>query len=57
MDFLSKLDPMTAIILISAVLIIGFVLFAKAIKGLLKLAVIAVMLVFILYFLRQAGII
>ena len=57
MDALSKLDPMTVIILASVVLVIGFVLFAKFIKGLLKIAIIAVMLVCILYFLRQAGIV
>lgn len=55
MDKLSSLDPMTIIILVSATLIIGLVLFAKAIKVALKLVVVAVMLVFMLYFLRQAG--
>ena len=44
-------------VLIAAAIIIVLVLFAKAIKGLLKLAVIAVMILFIIYFLRQAGLI
>ena len=57
MDFLQQLDPMTVIVLIASALIIVFVLFARFIKGILKLAIIAVMIFCILYFLRQAGII
>lgn len=41
----------------AAAVIIVLVLFAKAIKTVLKFAVIIVMLVFIVYFLHQAGII
>lgn len=51
----TNIDPMTVIILASATLIIAFVLCAKFIKGLLKVAVISVMLICIIYFLRQVG--
>ena len=43
-------------VIAAALIIIVLVIFAKAIKFSLKLAVVAVMLVFILYFLHQAGI-
>lgn len=51
-----SLDSMSWIVILSATAIIAFILFAKAIKFTLKLAVIAVMLLLIAYFLRQAGI-
>ncbi|QHI69670.1 hypothetical protein [Tichowtungia aerotolerans] len=54
-ESLQSIDSMTWIILLSAAAIIAFILFAKAIKLTLKLAVIAVMLLLIAYFLRQAG--
>jgi hypothetical protein len=57
MESLQAIDPMTWIIIGAAVIICAAVLFAKAIKFALKLAVIAVMLLFIAYFLVQAGII
>ncbi len=56
METLANISPMTWIILIAAVIICVSVLFAKAIKFVLKLAVIVVMLLFVVYFLRQAGI-
>ena len=40
----------------AAAIIIVFILFAKAVKATLKLAVIAAMLLVIAYFLRHAGI-
>ncbi len=57
MEALSNLEPMTLMILISAGLIIVFTLFARFIKGTLKLAIIVVMGLLILYFLRQEGVI
>lgn len=57
MDTFSALPPMTWMIIASAVIICVLVLFAKAIKVTLKLAVIAVMLLFVAYFLVQAGVI
>ena len=57
MEFLESMDATAGLVILAAVIICALVLFAKAIKGTLKLAVIAVMLVFIAYFLRQAGII
>ncbi|HEY5653050.1 MAG TPA: hypothetical protein VIR63_01630 [Pontiella sp.] len=53
---IEALSPTTWLILISAGLIIGLVLCAKAIKLIVKLAVITVMLLFAVYFLRQSGI-
>lgn len=44
------------IILAAIALIIGFVLFAKFIKGLLKIAIIVILAACILYFLHRAGI-
>ncbi len=55
MDFIQSLDPMTTVILLAAAIITVLVLFAKFIKGILKLAIIAVMVLLIVYFLRQAG--
>jgi hypothetical protein len=56
MENLQNIDPMTALALIAASAIIILVLFAKFIKGLLKIGIIATMIACILYFLRQAGI-
>jgi len=56
MEQLSNIDSVTLLVVASAIIICVLVLFAKAIKFTLKLAVIAVMLAFIVYFLRQAGI-
>ena len=56
MEQLSNIDSVTLLVVTSAIIICVLVLFAKAIKFTLKLAVIAVMLTFIVYFLRQAGI-
>ncbi len=53
---LQNIDPMTAMVLITASAIIVLVLFAKFIKGTLKIAIITSMIACILYFLRQAGI-
>ena len=57
MENLQNIDPMTVIIIIAACAIIVLALFAKFIKGLLKLAIITTMIACILYFLREAGII
>ena len=56
MENLQNIDPTTAMVLIAACAIIVLVLFAKFIKGLLKIAIITAMIACILYFLRQAGI-
>lgn len=52
---LQSMDGMSWIIILAAATIIAIILFAKAVKFTLKLAVIAVMLLLIAYFLRQAG--
>ena len=57
MENLQNMDPTTAVVLITASAIIVLVLFAKFIKGLLKIAIITTMIACILYFLRQAGVI
>jgi hypothetical protein len=57
MDNLYTIDSMTWTIMVSALVICVLVLFAKAIKAALKLAVIVVMLALVAYFLLQAGII
>ena len=57
MENLQNIDPLTALVLVAACIIIVLVLFAKAIKGLLKISIITTMIACILYFLRQAGII
>jgi hypothetical protein len=57
MEILEQLDATSLIVLIAAALIIVLALFAKFIKGILKLAIIAVMALCRLYVLRQAGII
>ena len=56
MEQLSNIDSVTFLVIASAVIICALVLFAKAVKFTLTLAGIAVMLAFIVYFLRQAGI-
>ena len=56
LEQLSNIDSVTLLVLVSAVIICVLVLFAKVVKFTLKLAVISLMLVFIIYFLRQAGI-
>jgi hypothetical protein len=56
MDNLQNIDPVTAVVLIAASVIIILVLFAKFIRGLLKIAIITSMIACMLYFLRQAGI-
>lgn len=57
METLQSIPPMTWMIIVSAVIITVAVLFSKAIKALLKMAVILVMITFVVYFLVQAGII
>lgn len=56
MEFIQSLNPMTIIILLAATAIIVLSLFAKAIKGLLKIGIITTMIAVILYFLRVEGI-
>ena len=56
-DALQNIPPMTWMIIAAAAIICLVVVFNKAVKFMLKLAVIAVMLVFVVYFLVQAGII
>jgi hypothetical protein len=57
METLQNIDSTTAVVLIAACVIIVLVLFARFIRGLLKIAIITTMIACILYFLRQAGII
>jgi len=57
MESLQSIDPMVWIIIIAAALIGAFVVFNKAVKFVLKLAVIGVLILFVGYFLIQAGII
>ena len=57
METLANIPPMTWIIMVSAIIICVLALFAKAIKATLKLAIFAVMLLFVLYYLVQAGLI
>jgi hypothetical protein len=56
MENLQNMDPTTVMVLIAACAIIALVLFAKFIRGMLKIAIITTMIACILYFLRQAGI-
>ena len=56
MENLQNIDLTTAMLLIAACVIIVLVLFAKFIKGMLKIVIITAMVACILYFLRQAGI-
>lgn len=55
-EMAKNLNPTISLVLISAVVIIGIVLFAKFLSNLIKIAIIGVMLLFILYFLRQMGV-
>ena len=57
MEALQTMHPMVWIILVSAVIISVTVLFNKAIKFVLKLAVFAVVAMFVIYFLVQANVI
>lgn len=57
MDALQSISPMTWLIIIAAVFICTTVLFNKAIKLFLKFAVLAVIFLFVAYFLIEAGII
>ncbi|MEN7973450.1 MAG: hypothetical protein ABFR47_06410 [Verrucomicrobiota bacterium] len=49
-------DLVTWVIIIAATVVCALVLPAKAIKFTLKLAVVSVMLIIVIYFLQQAGI-
>lgn len=57
MEALKTMHPMVWIILVSAVFISVTVLFNKAVKLVLKLAVLAVVAMFVVYFLVQANVI
>jgi len=57
MEALSEIGPVIWILLGAAAIICGLVLWSKVIKPALKLAVIFVMLLFMAYFLTQAGVI
>ena len=57
MESLKNLDSMAWIILAAAGIICAVAVFNKAIKFMLKLAVILVMLLFVGYFLVQGGVI
>ena len=54
---LEHMDPMTAIILISAFVICVASLISKAVRLALKIAVTVVMVLYVAYFLSEAGII
>jgi hypothetical protein len=56
-EFVAALSDAARLAILSAVIIIVFILFAKTIKLILKMGVILVMLLLIAYFLRQHGII
>lgn len=55
MESISDLPPLFLLVFGAAVIIMVLVLFAKAVKVTLKLAVIGIMLLLIAYFLREAG--
>lgn len=57
LEALKTMHPMVWIILVSAVIITGAMLFNKAIKFVLKLAVLLVLVMFVVYFLVQANVI
>jgi hypothetical protein len=57
MELVESMSTTSWMVVASAAIIILLVLFHKAIKAALKIAVILVMLAFIVYFLHQAGII
>lgn len=56
-EALQSMNPMVWIIIVAAVVISIAVLFNKAIKWFLKLAAIAVALMFVVYYLVQANVI
>jgi hypothetical protein len=56
MNEFQPLDPMTGLVVMAALIIIGLTLFSKFIHFILKLAIIAVMVLCILYVLREAGV-
>ena len=56
MERLQNIDPTAGMAIVAACAIIVLVLFAKYIKGLLKIAIITSMIACILYFLRQTDI-
>lgn len=56
-EALQTMNPMVWLIIASAIIISIAVLFNKAIKLVLKLAVIAVVVLFVFYFLVQANVI
>lgn len=56
-ELASSMDTTSWMVILSAAAIVAFILFAKAVRTVLKIAVIAGMLVVIAYFLRRAGII
>ena len=57
MEALKNLDSMTRMILVVAGIICTVVVFNKAVKLVLKLAVIGVMILVVTYFMVQAGVI
>ncbi len=57
MEAIESLQPMHWIIFAAAAFIAVAVIFNKAIKVLLKLAVIGVVFMFVIYFLVQAGVV
>ena len=57
MESIQSVDPMIWMIFIAAAIITIAVLFNKAIKVIMKVAVIAVMAIVVIYFLVQAGLI
>jgi hypothetical protein len=56
-EAIKTMHPMVWIIIVAAVIISSAVLFNKAIKFVLKLAVIGVAILFVVYFLVQANVI
>jgi hypothetical protein len=57
MEIFESMSATGWMVVAAATVIIILVLFSRVIKAMLKVAVILVMLIFILYFLHQAGII
>lgn len=55
LELFQSMDHTSRLAILTAAAIIVIILFAKAIKWILKLAVIAGMLLLIAFFLRQAG--
>lgn len=56
-EAIKTMHPMVWIIIVAAIVICSTVLFNKAIKFVLKLAVIGVAILFVVYFLVQANVI